>query len=734
MTFDEAPTLEPEVPSTQEVPSDAARSLGDAERTAITGTYDALKRNVPGFRTRRAQAHMIGACARALGNDGGAAIVEAGTGTGKSLAYLTTGMTLAQMHQKTLLIATGTVGLQEQLTTRDIPMFSAATKVEGTPVLAKGRNRYACPRNMEILSGNSGAQESLRLGMDDDLSDAAAWPRAPRKGEAERVQKLFERLEGGSWDGDLDNPPLRVDDQLRPLLTTSSGGCAGRKCAFYHRCPYFTARKQLEDATVIVANHALLLSDLQFDGDKEGTYGGVLLPELQNCLVVVDEGHQLSHSAISASAGSAHLSSIMRRAQKWPGYIQACYRATGKEKIAKTEVHDAVRMVQNLVASLKALSTEIQSTWTPDPRDGEFAQYRAPMGVLPESWRDRAGAAQDWVKELRRVISGAKRALGDAELDAGAKAVLPREIGMIHERLEDLGSVLYWWSQEVPSDQTAPPVARWVRLASAADHSLVLCASPVTASGFIRDRIFGQAAGVVVTSATLSAGGDFSKVARDLGLPKHGEVMSLQSPFNYEEQAVLQVPWIRAAAKDLEAHSREIADWMMRELDPTAGNLVLFNSKAKLNRVLELLQGPIKAVARSQHEMPKAELLAAHAEAVRAGTGSTLLGTLALGEGVDLPGDLCTTLVVTALPFRPPTDPVEATYCEWLESRGLRPFDEVTVPNAIRVLTQYVGRLLRHEDDRGRVVVLDRRIVETRYGRRILDALPPFRREIARSP
>lgn len=712
----------------------AHRALTEVERKGIVDTYDALRRNVPNFRSRRAQAHMIAAASRALGNDGGAAVLEAGTGTGKSLAYLTAGMTLATMHEKTLLIATGTVGLQEQLTARDIPMFTEATRIEGSAVLAKGRSRYACPRNMAALASTSGDQGSLALGADDDLAEGGAWPRPPRKGEAERVQKLAARLQSRSWDGDLDNPPLKIDDQLRPLLSTTAGACAGRRCEQYMACPFFHARRALDDARVVVVNHALLMADLQFPrGDEASGFGGVLLPKLEDCLVVIDEGHQLPHTAISASAASCHLTSTIRRVVRWQGFLNSAYRALGKDEIAGASSRDAAQMTIQISDALRSLEATIRSMWVPNPADGAYAVYRGRMGEVPAEWRDGAAHALCEVERLLKVVVSLRRRLSEKaeDLDAGARQVLPREVGLIFEQLTEAASVLRWWSLPAPSKPTAPPVARWVQLAGPRDTGLVISASPVSAADVLRERLFDQAAGVVVTSATLSAGGDFTKVLRDLGAPRHTETMSLPSPFDYEGQAVLQVPWIAASATDQERHAREIADWMMRELDHTAGNLVLFNSKAKLNRVMELLEGPLKAVTRSQYEMPKSELLATHAAAVQAGTGSTLLGSWGLGEGTDLRGDLCSTLVVTALPFRPPTDPVEATYAEWLEAQGRRPFDEVTVPGTIRVLTQFVGRLLRHEDDRGRVVILDRRIVDTRYGRRILDALPPFRREIA---
>jgi ATP-dependent DNA helicase DinG len=181
-----------------------------------------------------------------------------------------------------------------------------------------------------------------------------------------------------------------------------------------------------------------------------------------------------------------------------------------------------------------------------------------------------------------------------------------------------------------------------------------------------------------------------------------------------------------------EEHAQEISDWLAEYLDWDAGNLVLFTSRAKLDRVLQRL--PIDKVrkVRAQGSLAKAQLLAEHSADIESGKGSTLFGLASFGEGVDLPGKLCETVVITQLPFAVPTDPVGATYAEWLESRGRNPFIEVSVPEATRLLTQYCGRLIRNETDTGRIVLLDRRVVTKRYGAGMLRALPPFERVIER--
>ncbi|HXD36300.1 MAG TPA: helicase C-terminal domain-containing protein, partial [Rhodanobacter sp.] len=242
-----------------------------------------------------------------------------------------------------------------------------------------------------------------------------------------------------------------------------------------------------------------------------------------------------------------------------------------------------------------------------------------------------------------------------------------------------------------------------------------------------------NASGVVLTSATLSAGGNFRGFADAVGLPGDAVTVSLPSPFDLAAQARLEVPMMRTLPDAREAHAEEISEWLAEHLDWGAGNLVLFTSRVKLDRVLQKLPIAMVRKVRAQGSLGKSQLVAEHCADIEAGKGSTLFGLASFGEGLDLPGKLCETVVITQLPFAVPTDPVGATYAEWLESRGRNPFIEVSIPEATRLLTQYCGRLIRAETDQGRIVLLDRRVVTKRYGSGMLKALPPFRRVIERS-
>jgi len=322
-----------------------------------------------------------------------------------------------------------------------------------------------------------------------------------------------------------------------------------------------------------------------------------------------------------------------------------------------------------------------------------------------------------------------RRAVVEMSEAGPTQEALSRELGMGLERIDKQASTWRAWSTS--DAEHAPPLARWVTLAN--DQQLVCHASSVSAGGLLRDVLWGNASGVVMTSATLSAGGNFRGFADAVGLPDDAVTLSLPSPFDLAAQARLEVPAMRSMPDAREEHAQEISDWLAANLDWDAGNLVLFTSRAKLDRVLQKL--PIEHVrkVRAQGSLGKSQLVAEHIVDIEAGKGSTLFGLASFGEGLDLPGKLCETVVITQLPFAVPTDPVGATYAEWLESRGRNPFIEVSVPEATRLLTQYCGRLIRSESDRGRIVLLDRRVVTKRYGTGMLKALPPFQRVIERT-
>ncbi len=697
--------------------------LADATKDAIRAAYARLKDGLPGFSPRASQGKMIAEVARALASEGGVAAIEAPTGTGKSMAYLIAGHEVARAQRKKLLIATATVALQEQLVERDIPLYLQLSGHVAKVALAKGRGRYLCPRNLAMARNSLAGSAQSSFGFDADL---ALWSKPPAERDKQALSKLAQAYDEGTWSGDMDAAPEPVGDLLRPLLTTTAGGCTNRKCGQFMVCPFFAARRAVDDADIIVANQDLVLADLTMPGEDDH-WGGVILPRPDETLYVFDEAHHIPGKAIDRGASDVHLASTVRQLSRLGRQVHAAYSLTDKESLGKLTLDAGDAKLQELGDALEALEKEIRLGWLPDPAESE-PMYRGSLGRLPEAWVEHARMLSVQTSEVQRWLAAVRRAVVEMTDGGPTQEALSRELGIALERIGKQTACWQAWAAEDPAN--APPLARWVTLTG--DQQLVCHASAVSAAGLLRSVLWGNASGVALTSATLSAGGNFRGYADAVGLPDDATTLSLPSPFNLAAQARLEVPAMDALPEAREEHALAISDWLAEHLDWNAGNLVLFTSRAKLDRVLQKL--PIDKVrkVRAQGSLGKTQLIAEHVADVAAGKGSTLFGLASFGEGLDLPGKLCETVVITQLPFAVPTDPVGATYAEWLESRGRNPFLEVSIPEATRLLTQYCGRLIRNESDSGRIVLLDRRVVTKRYGAGMLRALPPFKRVIER--
>jgi ATP-dependent DNA helicase DinG len=698
--------------------------LTDELKTVIRDAYARIKDGLPGFRARSAQTRMIAEVARALSQAGGAAVIEAPTGTGKSMAYLIAGVEVARAQKKKLLIATATIALQEQLVERDIPLYLKLNGSDAKVALAKGRGRYVCPRNLRMTASGLADSGQMGLGLDTDL---ALWSKPPAERDKTVLRRLIDAFDHHEWNGDMDAAPETPGDMLRAMITTSAGGCTGRRCAQFMACPFFAARRAVADADIIVANQDLVLSDLTMPGDDDN-WGGVILPKPDDTLYVFDEAHHMPNKTIDRGAADVPIGTAVRQISRLVRQVHAAYSLTDKEVIAKLTLDGGDAKLQGLSDALEDIEREIKLSWLPDPAETE-PMYRGSLGQLPDTWVQHATSLYILTSEVHRWLTAVRRTVTEMSEGGPTQEALSRELGIALERLDRQVRTWRAWSSDDP--EHAPPLARWVTLSR--DQQFVCHASAVCAGALLRAILWDNASAAIMTSATLSAGGNFRGFADAVGLPDDAVTISLPSPFDLSVQARLEVPALSALPDEREQHAQAVTDWLAEHLDWDAGNLVLFTSRAKLERVLQRL--PIDKVrkVRAQGSLGKTQLIAEHIAAVESGKGSTLFGLASFGEGLDLPGKLCETVVITQLPFAVPTDPVGATYAEWLESRGRNPFLEVSVPEATRLLTQYCGRLIRSETDRGRIVLLDRRVVTRHYGSQMLKALPPFQRVIERT-
>lgn len=694
---------------------EAPRALNDELKAAIRDAYTKLQANTPGFSTRRSQSQMIGVVSRALSHSGGVGVVEAPTGVGKSLGYLTAGVPIALATKKKLVISTGTVALQSQLVERDIPNFLKATGIEATVALAKGRTRYLCTRNAAEAHGD-GAQE----GMFEDEQPLFDRPLAPI--EMDLAQKLSREFLEGRWNGDLDNAPETISNTLRSRITTPASGCAGRKCAYSAQCAVLRSRNTVREAQIVVTNHALLLSALSIG---ESDNGQPLIAPPSDMLLVLDEGHHIGSVAIDQGAASLALDEMAKRTGRLQILIAASYRAVDKDKLGNLLPNEAIEAAAKVSKQLKLFRDVIDRSWRPDPSAQE-PMWRAPNGRLPEIWMADIEAIADDTRSLFNWAHAALAQVAKGKPEDAARERLQRNLGMALEMIEQQHNLWTAWRREDKEGQ--PPMARWVTLSR--DGDLILHGSPISAAHVLRKLLWDEVDSVVMTSATLTGGGDFQSLAIDNGIPAEAEMVSLASPFDLPNQAQLIVPAFPVTPDDKEGHPKEIAKYLVRELDWNKGSIVLFTSRWKMEKVAELMPAAQRKQMLVQGDGAKQKMIDEHLRRTSAGEGSVLFGLNSFGEGLDLPGEACTTVVITQVPFAVPTDPQTSTLSEWFESRGLNAFNLIAIPHALRTLTQFSGRLIRTSTDTGRVIILDSRLLSRRYGKRIIDALPPFKRVI----
>ena len=690
--------------------------------TRIGEVLRGLATHRPGFARRHSQDRMIVAATEAIEREGGIAVIEAPTGVGKSFGYLVPALLSAREHGRKLLVATATVALQRQVLA-DLGSLREATGAELRIHLVKGRGRYACDRNLRMLSGADPDQSRLDLG--GDMESPGDWPFAPTTGEREALASLLDARITKAWDGDLDAwTGKEIGGRLRAAVTTGAAGCAGSLCPYVARCPAVTAKAETWKADVLVANLHVLLSDLALGG-------GALLPELEDCVLVIDEAHHLPQTAVSAFAGSLSLGDHKRRVKSAEKALSAAARMTQAKPETLARVHEALSSLDaHLTEAARRVLPVLEAASGAAKAPASRRVYGKPeVARLDErtlsTLRETMVEISASVRDVLRVMTRARKKLADASGPQASR--LLRELGSANDWLvlvERTASLL-----DTEPDEGAPPVASWLERTAAGD--VVLNATPVDASAMLRSELWSRCHSAILTSATLTSFGRFDRFAAQAGLSGNDAVsyVRLPSPFDLEAAAVLSVPAMRTAPSDGAAFVAEVVAALRESVDVGEGTLVLFASGALMRDVHAALPPSLAAITTCQGERPTASLLDTHRATIDAGAGSMLFGLATLAEGVDLPGAYNAHTIIVKLPFPVPDDPVMAVHSEWLTRRGLNPFNVLFLPEAFRRLVQACGRLIRTETDRGRITVLDRRLAATPYGRRMLEHLPPFRRD-----
>ena len=647
------------------------RGLVDRVETVFEPGSD-LARTLPQFEPRFAQREMAQAVAAVL-ETGGVLLAEAGTGTGKTLAYLIP----AILTREPVLVSTGTKNLQEQIYFKDLPVVRQALGIPFTATYMKGRGNYLCLHRFDaVRHGSAGA--SLpgfeRSARDEDyLPLIEAWSRHTETGDRAELTDLPEDL------------------PLWPQISAAGEHCLGSECPRYQDCFVTRMRQRAAESDVVIVNHHLLFADAAL---REGAYGEVI-PDCPHA--VLDEAHQLEDVAtqyFGVAVSSHRLEDLAGDAERWAGGV---LRSRPRDA-ALHGVESVRRHARRLFGTLE------------HARGGTFDE-RVRLGP------DLRAAVQDPAAELVGALEGLEATLQLLASPAGAG-----EPAVEGEALDDLLALVRRIG-EVRHDLRF--VARaddpdFVYFLEIRGRGVFLRAAPIDVSDVVRRSVIDRRRTVILTSATLAVDGRFDYVRSRLGVTRAQEVR-LPSDFDYARQSLLYLPRRMPPPKSpdfADAAGREIVE-ILRCSRGRA--FVLFTSYAMLRAVRPAVEAALTYPILVQGMAPRSALL----DRFRSTPHAVLLATSSFWQGVDIAGEALSCVIVDRLPFASPGDPITAARLEAIAGRGGDPFADYQVPLAILTLLQGLGRLLRHRVDRGVLSVLDPRLRTSGYGRRFLLSLPP---------
>jgi len=687
-------------------------------RTAYQQLIDALE-----LKPRWGQRQMIAEVANALGDpesETPIAVVEAGTGTGKTIAYLVATLPIARARGKRVVVASATVALQEQLLLRDLPDLMRHSGLEFQPVLAKGRGRYVCLLKLDHQLAGSESDTLIPLYPDEFA--------APDYIEIlPLLEEMLTALAVGRWDGDFDAWPGGLDPGIKRLVSTDQNQCTGRRCPHVGQCAFFKAREGLEEADIIVTNHDLVLSDLRLGG-------GVILPAPEDCFYIFDEGHQLPSKCLNHFSLRFHAGSTLqglRDSDRWIIQSGARWGNAGLDERLPP-------LLASLIADLLQRTDEVtQLLWHQFPEEAlERAEYRFEHGRIPDSLAECAASLAEQWRQLQREVARLEASLENTRDNAQSDATaVSQDADSDMVNAQGLAAraeqqVALWESFKLaPRDgQPGDGWARWIQHRGSVP-SVECQASPILPDELLREALWERVAGAVVTSATLTALGTFDRFQERSGIPDSARWKRVTSPFD-PSRAIFCVPAMSFDPGQVDAHTEELIQCIPSLIKDDSGVLLLFTSRRQMESVLEGVKDVIHHRALVQDQMSKNRLLEQHRDHIDMGVPSAIFGLASFFEGIDLPGDYCRHVVIAKLPFSVPDDPIAASHAELLQAQGRDPFMEISVPDAAQKLVQASGRLQRTEEDEGRITLLDRRLLTRRYGRTILETLPAFTFEL----
>ncbi|MCA6974487.1 ATP-dependent DNA helicase DinG [Pectobacterium carotovorum] len=690
-------------------------ALSPAIKLQIGQWYKALQEQIPDFISRVPQRQMIAEVAKTLAGDYPRHLaIEAPTGVGKTLSYLIPGIAVGRAEDKTLVVSTANVALQDQIYSKDLPLLQKFIP-ELKFTAAFGRRRYICPRNLAMLATDPDAQGDLPLFLDDELMSAS-------KEEKRTCVRLEKALQAHAWDGLRDHYQDSLDDSLWQKLSTDKANCLAHNCHYYRECPFFIARREIEQADVVVTNHALVMAAMESES---------VLPPPKNLLLVLDEGHHIPDVArdtleMSGDIHPAYMMAQLEQLVQLIGQCMAQFAPKSPPRLANSE-----RLTSHCEEIRECVLSFSQMCGLFLPHDGQETEYRFAMGKMPDEMRELCVRLFKLTDTLRAL---AEYMLNDLSEKTGKHDVVRVYQALLKMSRQQgyLESMSKLWRLAAMEKSSNAPVSKWItrEMRDNQPHLHLHCAG-IRVCDQLERLLWAKVSHVVMTSATLRSLNSFARIQELSGLSEQeGDTfIALDSPFNHREQGRLVIPKMRyEPLMESEAqHIAEMAQFFRAELkqDKHKGILMLFASQRAMQLFLTQVTD-LRLMLLVQGDKPRYRLVELHRQRVQEGQTSVLIGLQSFAEGLDLKGELLSQVHIHKIAFPPIDSPVILTEGEWLKSLKRHPFIVQSLPSASFNLIQQVGRLIRSHDCFGEIVIYDRRLLTKGYGAQLLAALPVF--------
>ncbi|MFY0543101.1 ATP-dependent DNA helicase DinG [Brevibacillus sp. H7] len=683
----------------------------------LIGEQAALGRTVPGYQRREAQEAMMRAIYDAM-HDGAHLLVEAGTGTGKSLAYLLPSILWSKWNREQVVVSTHTIHLQEQLFHKEIPALQQSLPFSFTAATLKGRGNYLCLRKFEhsLEETEEGSSQELRLVKGQMLT----WLTQTTTGDVE----------------ELSLPPSGT--LFWQQVKSDSGSCLHRNCPWFSRCYYFQAKERAKDADLLIVNHALLISDLEADSR--------ILPPYS--VAVIDEAHHLEeiatqHLGIHYSTTQLHFLIDRLSVEANSTLQQFAEELVEWQAERREEADKALRELARKHITLREAAlqwTQLLYHWAAKRGEETTDVGRETVRYNRESFTGRNERIVKTSKQLIQLLAeyGEQMERLLKLTPAGEKPPfafrsLRTDLSGMIQDLQQAADSLHVLLVETDGESVF-----WMEVEARTHRKQVyLFAAPLEVSHALSKRLFAEKRSLILTSATLTVKQSFAFIMERYGLTQLPEervrTLSLPSPFEYDRQGLLLIPsqFPMLGKENEESYLQAIVQGCVDVVRAAGGRtMILFTSYSMLRQVYQgmkelLANEPYQLLGHGIDSGNRSKLV----RLFQRQANSVLLGTSSFWEGVDIPGEALSCLVIVRLPFTPPNHPVYEGRAERLKQMGKNAFMSMALPQAVIQFKQGVGRLIRHHMDRGVIVVFDTRIVESRYGRAFLQSLPAYRTE-----